>query len=184
MILAYYKFVCLPNEVKTKNGIRSKQRLDCILHAGEWQGMNYFINKKGHLCLFKAPKGSYMSGSAKRHSEWSLTNNSLNFSSIYLEDPEFIQYGFGYPNKKATLGKKQELNPLFPFRNDCFLFITNLDLTEVEVIIFKDVRNLVSHYYQYLIDGMFDNELNELRSGGKPYFKYIGLGAEGQVCNH
>jgi len=35
-----------------------------------------------------------------------------------------------------------------------------------------------------LIDGMFDNELNELRNGGKPYFKYIGLEAEGKVCNH
>ncbi len=183
MIAAYYKFVCLPDDVRTKNGIRSKQRLDCITHAGEWQGMTNFVNKQGHLSLYKVPKGSYMNGIAKRHSEWSLTNNSLNFSSIYFEDPEYIQFGYGYPNKKELLSNGL-MNPLFPYRNDCFLFVTNLDLTEIEVLIFKDARNLVSHYYQYLIDGMFDNELNDLRNGGKPYFKYIGLGSEGQVCNH
>ena len=174
MIVAYYKFVSLPEEIRTKNGIRSKQRLDCVSYTGDWHGMTYFVNKQGHLSLYRVPNGSYMNGNPKRHSEWSLTNNSLNFSSIYFEDPEFIQFGYGYPNKKESLSNNLK-NPLFPSRNDCFLFITNLDLTTIEILIFKDVRNLVTHYYQYLIDGMFDNEIKALRSEGKPYFKYNGL---------
>ena len=101
-------------------------------------------------------------------------NSSLNFSSIYIEDFDFLEYGYGYPNAKPRLNNG-EPNPLHPFKNDGYLFIINKDYTEIEVLILVDGRNLISHYYQHLIDGFFDTEIQRLRLEAKPFYAYIGL---------
>lgn len=174
MIRAYYKLVAFSDEIKALNKIRSKARLDCIAYAGNYKGLTNFVNKQGQLFFYKTPCKEFIETQSKRVAEWSLTNNSLNFSSIYIEDFDFLEYGYGYPNAKPRLSNG-EPNPLYPFKNDGYLFIINKDYSQIEILILPDGRNLISHYYQHLIDGYFDTELQRLRAEAKPFFEYIGL---------
>ncbi|MCZ2101283.1 MAG: hypothetical protein LC107_07080 [Chitinophagales bacterium] len=174
MIAGYYKLVALTDEVKAQNKIKSKARLDCISFAGTYKGLTNFVNKQGQLFFYKTPCREFVEAQSKRTAEWSLTNSSLNFSSIYIEDFDFLEYGYGYPNAKPRLSNG-EPNPLHPFKNDGYLFITNKDYTQIEVLIISDGRNLISHYYQHLIDGYFDGEIQRLRADAKPFYEYIGF---------
>lgn len=175
MITAYYKFIALPDEIKAQNKIRSKARLDCIKHKGNYKGLTFFVNKQGHLSLYKVPAKDIVNTHVKRVSEWTLSNNNLNFSSIYIENFEFSEYGYGYPNKNPFIGVDKKPNPVYPYCNDGYLFVINKDYTEIEVLVIADGRNLISYYYQHLIDGYFDAELSTLRTEAKPFFNYIGL---------
>jgi hypothetical protein len=174
MIRGYYKFAVLSDELKTLNKIRSKARLDCILSAGDYLGLTNFVNKKGVMYLYKTPSKEIVEANSKRTAEWTLNNGDLNFSSIYVEDFDFLEFAYGYPNAKPRLGNG-EPNPLYPFRNDGYLFIINKDYTEIEVLILVDARNHISSYYQHLIDGFFDTEIQRLRAAAKPFYSYIGL---------
>jgi hypothetical protein len=174
MIVGYYKLVALSDEVKALNKIRSKARLECIASTGNYKGLTNFVNKQGQLFFYKTPCREFIEANSKRVAEWSLTNSSLNFSSIYIEDFDFLEYGYGYPNAKPRLSNG-EPNPLYPFKNDGYLFIVNKDYTQIEVLILADGRNLISHYYQHLIDGYFDAEIQRLRLEARPYFEYIGF---------
>lgn len=174
MIVGYYKLVALSDEVKALNKIRSKARLECIASNGNYKGLTNFVNKQGQLFFYKTPCREFIEANSKRVAEWSLTNSSLNFSSIYIEDFDFLEYGYGYPNAKPRLSNG-DTNPLYPFKNDGYLFIINKDYTQIEVLILADGRNLISHYYQHLIDGYFDLEIQRLRLEARPYFEYIGF---------
>lgn len=175
MITAYYKFVLLPSEVRALNKIRSTARLDCIACSGSYKGLTFFVNKQNQLALYKVPAKDIVNSHHKRIAEWSLSNNNLNFSSIYIENFDCPEYGYGYPNKNPFIGIDKKQNPVYPFCNDGYLFILNKEYTEIEILIISDGRNLISYYYQHLIDGLFDTELRELRAISKPHCHYIGL---------
>lgn len=174
MIVAYYKLVCLPDEVRASNKIRSKARMDCVLFTdeaqGSYKGLTFFVNTKGQLFLYKTPARDIVKADSKRLSEWSLTN-SLNFSSIYIEDMDCPEIGYGYPNAKRLLSNGSP-NPLFQFRNDGYLFLINADYTEIEIFIIPDGRNLISSHYQKMIDGGYDDKIRKLREQAKSFYNY------------
>jgi len=178
MIAAYYRLIALPDEVKAANKIRSKVRLDCIAFtdhvAGGYKGLTFFVNAKGQLCFYKTPAREIINTDSKRLAEWSLTNNSLNLSSIYIEDVDFPEIGYGYPNANRLL-TNGSFNPCFAFRNDGYLFLLNSDYSEIEMLIIGDGRNLITSYYQKMIDGGFDVEVEALRKQARPFFNYAGL---------
>jgi hypothetical protein len=178
MIRAYFKLVQLPDEVKVINRIRSKARYDCIICSdiveAKYQGLIPFVNGKGQLLFYKTPSREIVNTDLKRLAEWSLTNNSLNLSSIYIEDLDCPEIGYGYPNANRLLSNGTP-NPLFPFRNDGYLFLVNTDYTEIELLIIPDGRNLISSYYQKMIDGGFEEEVNLLRKQARPFYRYEGL---------
>ena len=179
MLTDYYKFAALSDEVKQAHKIRSKQRIDCIAYAHNlkerYKGLLPFQNAKGHLALYKTPAKEIVTANTKRLAEWSLSNGSLNLSSLYIEDLDYPNLAYGYPNAKLKLINGQR-NPLFEFRNDGYLFLLNADLTEVEMLIVQNGRNLIGSYYQLLIDGALDEQLQKLREKAAPYFIYGGLG--------
>jgi hypothetical protein len=177
---AYYKLALLPDEVRAANKIGSKARLDCISYtdmvAGGYKGLTYFVNDKRHkgqLFFYKTPCRNFVNTDSKRLAEWSLTSG-LNFSSIYIDDLDFPEIGYGYPNAKRLLSNGSQ-NPLFPFRNDGYLFLINKDYSEIELIVIPDSRNLISSYYQKMIDGGFDDEVKELRQQSKAFYQYEEL---------
>ncbi len=180
MIAAYYQLIILPNEVRIANKIRSKQRLDCIAYTdlvpNGYKGLTFFVNKKGQLCFYLTPAREFIKTDSKRIADWSLTNNSLNLSSIYIEDLDFQNIGFGYPNSKRHLSNGKE-NPLFTYRNDGYLFLMNKDYSEIEILVIQDGRNIISAHYQTLIDGQYDEILLELRAKAKPFFNYEMMNA-------
>lgn len=177
MIAAYYKLALLPDEIRTANKIKSKARLDCIaftdLVAGGYKGLTNFVNSKGQLFVYKTPCKDFVNTDRKRLAEWSLTN-SINLSSIYIEDFDFPEMGYGYPNANRLLSNGS-INPQFDFRNDGYLFLINPDYTIIELFIIPDGRNLISAYYQRMIDNGFDDEVKKLREQSKPFWKYDGL---------
>lgn len=179
MLKAYYRFIVLPDEVRILNKIKSESRLDCICFTdkvtGNYKGLTYFVNSKGQFFLYKTMPESFIEAEKKRISEWSLTSKSINISSIYIEDIEHSEIGYGYPNPKRCIGKNKEPNPLYDFRNDGYLFLMNKDLTEIELFIIPDGRNLIRSYYQKLKDGGFDAEVRELRNQAKLFYNYDGL---------
>tara|TARA_R110000850_G_C9980203_1_gene465927 strand:- start:2480 stop:3022 length:543 start_codon:yes stop_codon:yes gene_type:complete len=178
MIGAYYKLATLPEEVRAANKIRSKKRLDCIcftdMVAGGYKGLTNFVNSKEQLFFYKEDCRDFVNTDSKRLAEWRLTAQSLNLSSIYIDDLDYPEIGYGYPNPNRLRSNDKE-NPLFEFRNDCYLFIINKDYTEIELLIIPDGRNLISSYYQNMIDGGFDDEIRELRKQAKGFYKYDGL---------
>ncbi len=98
----------------------------------------------------------------------------MNFSSIYIDDLDFPEIGYGYPNVNRFLSNGSK-NPMFEFRNDGYLFLINKDYSEIELFVIPDGRNLISSYYQKMIDGGFDDEVRELRKQAKIFYQYDGL---------
>ena len=178
MIGAYFKVASLSDEVKYANKIRSKARLDCISYTNamkeNYKGLTNFVNHKGQLFFYKTPCRDFVNTDSKRLSEWSLTGNGLNFSSIYIDDLDFPDIGYGYPNASRFLSNGNP-NPIFEYRNDGYLFIVNKDYSEIEILIIPDGRNLITSYYQRLIDGGFNDELRELRSQAAIFYQYDSL---------
>jgi len=178
MIGAYYKLATLPDEVRAANKIRSKARLDCISFtdklSGNYQGLTNFVNFKGQLFFYKTACRDFVNTDSKRLSEWSLTGSGLNFSSIYIDDIDCPEIGYGYPNANRLLSNGSQ-NPLFEFRNDGYLFLINKDYSEIELLVIPDGRNLISSYYQKMIDGGFDDEVRELRKQSKVFYQYDRL---------
>jgi hypothetical protein len=175
MIGAYYKLARLSDEVRAANKIRSKARLDCVsftdMVVGNYKGLTNFVNHKGQLFFYKTPCRDFVTTDSKRLAEWSLTGNGLNFSSIYIDDLDCPEIGYGYPNASRHLSNGSE-NPLFDFRNDGYLFLMNKDYSVIEILIIPDGRNLISSYYQKFIDGGFDDEVRQLRQQAKPIYQY------------
>lgn len=177
MKAAYYRLIQLPEDTKEANKIRSKKRLDCIAfndQIGNYKGLTNFVNSKGQLFLYKTECRQFVETDSKRIAEWSLTGNGLNLSSIYIEDLEFSEIGYGYPNANRLL-KDGSNNPMFEFRNDGYLFLLNKDFSEIEIIIIPDARNMISSHYQKLIDGGYDDQIREMKKQAIPFYQYEGL---------
>ncbi len=177
MKAAYYKLIQLPDDTKEANKIRSKKRLDCISfndQIGNYQGLTNFVNSKGQLFLYKTECRQFVETDSKRIAEWSLTGNGLNLSSIYIEDLEFPEIGYGYPNANRLL-KDGSINPMFEFRNDGYLFILNKDFSEIEILILPDARNLIGSHYQKFIDSGYDDQIREMRKQAITFYQYEGL---------
>lgn len=176
MIAAYYKLAILSDEVRLANKIRSKERLDCVSFSDlvSYKGLTHFVNHKNQLFFYKTPCRNMVSTDSKRLAEWSLTGNGVNFSSIYIDDFDCPEIGYGYPNPNRLLSNGS-VNPLFEFRNDGYLFLINKNYSVVELLIVTDGRNLISSYYQRLIDGGFDEDVRLLRQQAKPFYQYDGI---------
>ncbi len=178
MIKGYFKLVQLPNEVKAQNGIKVGaiiQRNDCIEYAGNYKGLEPFINAKGQMYLNLTPCREFIETNAKRYAEYCLTGGkSLNFGSLY----KFIDYpnfAYSYPNKKPFLGKERKPNPLFSFGNDLYLILTDNEYSFFEIFIIEEGRNLAEHYMQLFINGYYEAEIQKLKAEAKPFFNYIEL---------
>lgn len=175
MISAYYKFEILSDKLKAINKIKSKARLDCTAYNDKvidgYKGLTNFVNFKGQLFVYKTPCRNFLNTDSKRIAEWSLTNGNLNLTSIYIEDIDFPNIGFGYPNANRTLSNGNS-NPQFHIRNDGYLFLINSDYTIIELFIIQNGRNLIGSYYQKMIDGHFEDEIKELRIQAKQFFYY------------
>jgi hypothetical protein len=180
MIVQYLKLVMLPDEVKAQNSIKVGAivpRYDCISSAGNYKGLEAFTNHKGQIYFNLIPCREIIETNGKRYAEYCLTGGkSLNFGSLY-KIIDYQNFAYSYPNKKPFIGQKREPNPLFPFGNDLYLMLTDVEYTFFEIMVIEGGRNLAEHYLQLLIEGNFDTEILKLRVEAKPIFEYIGLNA-------
>jgi hypothetical protein len=164
----------LSDEIRTANDIKSKHRLDCIQYSGNYTGLLSFVNSKGQLFFYLTPARGFISSDSKRVADWSLTNNSQNLSSIYIEDLDYPNLGFGYCNANPLLLNGQP-NPMFEYRFDGYLFQVCPDYSVIELLVIPGGRNLIRLHYKKLIDGGYDAEIRTLRDEVRQFYSYSGL---------
>jgi hypothetical protein len=171
-ITAMYKLEILSSAQREKNKLRQAIcRRDCTQYSGIYKGIEPFMNPKGMFFLSLAEQKNFVSSHIKRQAEFSLEGQNLKFSGLYFEDPENPQFAFGYPFQKPHF-KDSTINPVFEYRNDLYLFMTDSHYLTFEILIFKGARNLASDYFQMLINGDFDNEIEDHRNNYKKFYPY------------
>ena len=70
MIAGYYKLETLQDEVKAQNKIKTGAivpRLDCTAHAGNYKGLEAFINQKGQMFFYLTPCREVIETNVKRY---------------------------------------------------------------------------------------------------------------------
>lgn len=173
--VSYYKFEILSDELKERNKIKvgaSVPRYDCTKYSGDYEGIKAFTNAKGMFILYLMESDKVIRANEKRLSEFVLKGiKSLNFTSMYFEDITSPNYCYGYPNGKPMLSNGTS-NPLFAFRQDLYLILVKEDFTEFEILVFKNSKGFASDYLQNLINGEFDEELQEMRNEAKEFYRY------------
>jgi len=171
----YFKFQDLPDEIRERFNIKSPNRLDCTLtnNPNDYKGLTFFVNGKDQLYLYKTPAKEISNSDPKRRADWAFTGKSVNLTSLFVDLPEYPEYAYGYPPYSKMLGRKKDKpNPLYAFRNDLYLFILNADYSEIDIIIIPDGKNLWNSFYLKLIQGEFDETINNLRDRSKTFFDY------------
>jgi hypothetical protein len=173
-ITARFLFENMAEDVKKANGIRAAQRLDCTQISGIYEGLDAFKNKKGIIYLFPTETNDFVECDGKRIATMALTNGTLNLSSLYIENLDFPQFAYGYPNARPKL-RDGSPNPLLPYRQDGYLFLTDTDLKRVELFVIEGGRNYIREAYSRFIDGELDTDIERLRASARPLYKYEGL---------
>ena len=171
-ITEMYKLEILSSAQREKNKLRQAiYRRDCTQYSGIYKGIEPFMNPKGMFFLSLAEQKNFVSSHIKRQTDFSLVGHGLNFSGLYFEDSENPQFAFGSHFQKPHV-KDSTINPVFEYRNDLYLFMTDSHYLTFEILIFKGARNLASDYFQMLINGDFDNEIEDHRNNYKKFYPY------------
>lgn len=169
----YYLFEKLSEEDRAANGIKSASRFDCIKFQSN--GLEHpllpSVKKSGMLFLYLLNAESLINTHWKRKAEVLLNDGKNNISSLFFEDLEKPAFAYGYPNPKARLSN-QEPNPYFSIRNHAYLFIIGNDFSKIEMLVFPGCRHQVKGYFNLLLDGNFDEMLEECRLNALPFFNY------------
>jgi hypothetical protein len=170
---AYFMFESLPDSVRASLKIRSNSRLDCTkaFNPYEYKGLEPITKANGMIYLYITTAKDIVQALAKRQAEFLLTDGKLNFTSMYFEDIDNPSFAYGYPNPNRLLSNRVE-NPFYTFKGDAYLFITNANLSKVELLVFPGSRHLINGYYHSLTDGALDELLKEAREQATAFFDY------------
>ncbi len=178
MFDCYIKMQQLPDEVKRANKIKvgaSVPRLDCTALAGYYEGLKPLYSSKGQLKFYlQQTRGLINSSDQRRAGYFLMGEKSINFSSVFLQDFGNDQkqcFGYGEPNNNPTL-KNGDPNPMNPFCEDAYLFITDPGFIEIEILIIRRGRYLIQGYLKQLANGSFNDALAAMRATAKPIFNY------------
>lgn len=179
MFECYLKFQQLPDEVKRANKIKvgaKVPRLDCVAMAGYYEGLTPLYSSKGQIKLYlMETRGLINSNDDRRAGYFLMGEKSINFSSVFMQsfvnDDQEQCLGFGSPNGNKKL-KNGQPNPMLPFCNDGYLFISKPDFSEFEILIIKEGQYLIQNYLKKLANGFYDEALSVIREQSKPIFNY------------
>ena len=185
MIVAYYKLVQLSDDLKASNKIKvgaEIPRYDCTTFAGKYEGIKPFISPKGMFKLSYVKCREFVKTDKRRMAEFALVGGrNLNFSSLFtegegtnlssffIEDSSEIYYG--YPNGKSFL-KNGRQNPLFPYRNDLYLFLIDVFFEKIEILVLPNQKGYALELVQSFAEGDFDDDFDNLKSNAKTFFNY------------
>lgn len=174
----YFRFEELSSEIRIRNNLKpdTKNRLDCtkfVAPEENLRGLTFFVNNKGMLYFNRTPVNKICKANIQRQAALMLTGLSINLTSVYIENIDYPEYAFGNPPYSHMLGKKKRKpNPLFTFRNDLYLFITNKDYSLLEMIIVPNLKNYWTSYYIKLYQGELNQAIDDLRKRAEPFFDY------------
>ena len=175
----YIKLEQLPEEVKRVNNIKvgaSVPRLDCTAMAGYYEGLKCLTSSKGQLKFYlQQTRGLINSNDQRRAVFFLMGEHSINFSSVFMQSFDNADqskcFGYGEPNKNAMM-KNGNLNPMLPYSEDGYLFISNPGFTVIEILIITKGRYLLQGYLKMLENGAYEEALQAMREQAKPIFNY------------
>ena len=159
--IGYYAFFENVTEPTKKTAKFEKK-----VSVGYYPVMDELMNREGKVWLYL--QESLKNGDDKP-SYWLQARNSLNFTGLkeYFINGRYCGYAFGYPYSKETYGKDNKPNPFFKNRKDGFLFKFNIredgEVGSFELVVMSGAKSLIGSYCKMLVDGGFDEELEELR---------------------
>lgn len=179
MFDCYIKMQQLTDEVKRANKIKvgaTIPRLDCVAMAGYYEGLKPLFSSKGQLKFYlMKTQGLIHSTDQRRAGYFLMGERSINFSSVFLQEyntgDQNPCFAFGEPNSNKKL-KSGEPNPMLPYCEDAYLFITTPTFTEIEILIIRRGRYLIQGYLKQLANGEFNEALTAMRAQAKPIFNY------------
>lgn len=172
-LTAYYRFEVMAEEIRTLNGIRSVNRLDCTAtYNPNVHGLlPIFQRKNGMLFFYLIPTKEMVKANSKRRATYVLGDGKQNLSSLFFEYADLPQFAYGYCNGKERLNDGTP-NPAMPYKHDGLLFVCDWQKQVIEVLIIQDGKPLIENLYNLLIDGEFREELGQLRQLANPYYPY------------
>lgn len=172
MITGYFKLEMLPDEVKTAHKIKigaTVPRYDCTKYAGQKEHIEPFITSKGMFFLRLMEAREFVKANQKRQAEFALVGrSSLNFSSMYAISNVCF---YGYPNGKPLL-KDGSQNPMFPFRNDLYIILTDKNLSKLEILILPGQKGYALELAQAFDAGDFDDQIESFNENSDVFFKF------------
>lgn len=179
MFDCYIRLQQLTDDQKRANKIKVGARiprLDCVAMAGYYEGLKPLISNKGQLKFYlQETRGLINSNDKRRAGHFLMGDHSINFSSIFLQSFDTTDqskcFGYGEPNRNPEL-KKGEPNPMLGCSEDGYLFITDANFAEIEILIITKGRYLIQGYTKMLASGAFDEALQAMREQAKPIFNY------------
>ncbi|MVM40325.1 hypothetical protein GO730_26190 [Spirosoma sp. HMF3257] len=172
-ITAYFRFEVLAEEIRTMNGFKSPNRLDCTLtYNPTGHGLlPLFQRKNGMLFFYLIPAKEIVKASSKRQATYLLGDGKQNLTSLYFEYPKLSHLAYGYCNGKERLSDGQP-NPAMPYRHDALLMVCNWPQQVIEILVVKNGKPLIEKLYNLLIEGEFKEEVRQLRKLSRPYYLY------------
>lgn len=183
-ILAYYKLVCLPDDIKEQWDIKTdarNKRYDCVLSAYHWGGIEALKTQKGkgkgQFKLTKIDASNFVEAKPERLGEFALKGaGNINFSSIHLISTDLfndVYVGTGEPPKGKTILKGKKTNPLFDYTNDGFVVLISPDWECMEILVYHNARNFVKAAALCLVDSKEEwQKLEQLRQSATTFFNY------------
>lgn len=183
-VLAYYKMVNLPDEVKDLWGIKvdaQNVRYDCVASAYHWGGIEALKTQrgsgKGQFKLTKIDASNFVEAKPERLGEFALKGaGNINFSSIHLLSTDLfngVYVGTGEPPKGKTILKGKKTNPLFDYTNDGFVVLISPDWQCMEILVYHNARNFVKACALGLVDNKEEwQKLEMLRETATTFFEY------------
>ena len=172
MIAGYFKLVMLEDTVKQANKIKvgaSVPRYDCTVFSGICNRIKPFVNHKGMFYLRLMESREFIKADKRRLAEFVLVGNkSLNFSSMYAIGDNCY---YGNPNGKPFL-KDGSHNPMFPFRKDLYIILTDDSLSQIEVFVLPNQKGYALELAQAFEAGDYDDKIEELRANVQTFCNY------------
>lgn len=134
--------------------------------AGYYPVMEELKGRDGKVCLYYQTKSAV---GDDKPTYWLQAKNSLNLTGLkeYFVNGRYCGFAFGYPYGREFYGKDNKPNPFYKNRKDGFLFKFHFrddgEIGGFEMIVLSGAKSLIGAYCKMLVDGGFDEELEELR---------------------
>ncbi|GAB4031840.1 hypothetical protein [Spirosoma gilvum] len=172
-ITAYYRFEVLAEEIRTLNGFKSPNRLDCtaVYNPNGHALLTQFQRKNGMLFFYLVSANEIVKASSKRRATYALVDGKQNLTSLYFEGVEFNRFCYGYPNGKDRLSDGKP-NPVIPYKHDALLFLCDWKKQVIELLVVERGKPIIDNLYYLLIKGEFDREIERLRTIARSYYPY------------
>lgn len=162
----YAKFAYAPKSGKTPKYTMAKA-------AGYYPQLDALKGKNGKVNLYLMSKREGQSVDAPAMSLQAV-KNGLNLTGLkdYYLNGEMSGIAYGYPPQEATFSAKCKPNPLYPCRNDGYLFIFDfgekkegeaIKPISFELVVIDGGKVLISAYAKMLQIGGFEEALRALR---------------------